>query len=354
MLAEHRATVWHCTFDEALRHLYQDFRSWTHMNRASCSHRLWRAKHLHIENHDGVSTFPWLNAKAYNARVILAWLAATSFKFLTHFLLQFFFALLSGFPKSQPCPTCATSGRAESRAKPTAFAVRWWVGPCVGRPQAVVGFRDCCCVACSQPLLFLFWGNPETFFPWWFLIAFILLNRHVYRCSWAEWQRLSELYPRYLNDAQASHLHDLGMQCIHLYNFSAAVAATQGRLRWHVLPKLHIFHHMILDLPLNFQNVRAFHCFSGEDYMGFLKQICLSTCTASNMEKRVLKRALLKCMAQCKASISALKWSIWGWMDKKVRRQPLGSTWFLWFLNPGSSPGPQFQWNQSLGAGYLR
>ena len=90
MLAEHRATVWHCTFDEALRHLYQDFRSWTHMNRASCSHRLWRAKHLHIENHDGVSTFPWLNAKAYNARVILAWLAATSFKFLTHFFLQFF------------------------------------------------------------------------------------------------------------------------------------------------------------------------------------------------------------------------------------------------------------------------
>lgn len=127
------------------------------------------------------------------------------------------------------------------------------------------------------------------------------------RCSWAEWQRLSELYPRYLNDAQANHLHDLGMQCIHLYNFSAAVAATQGQLRWLILPKLHIFHHMILDLPVNFQNVRPFHCFSGEDYMECLKQVCLSTCTASNMEKRVLKRALLKCMAQCHTSISALK-----------------------------------------------
>lgn len=76
MLAEHRATVWHCTFDEALRHLDPDFRSWTHMNRASCSHRLWGAKHLHMENNDGARTFPWLNAKAYNARVILAGLAA--------------------------------------------------------------------------------------------------------------------------------------------------------------------------------------------------------------------------------------------------------------------------------------
>lgn len=237
MLAEHRATVWHCTFDEALRHLDPDFRSWTHMNRASCSHRLWGAKHLHMENNDGARTFPWLNAKAYNARVILAGLAAG-----------------------------LSQGQSQMLSQIEGGSAHAWAD----RKQL--------------------WGAG---------IAAV--------CSWAEWQRLSELYPRYLNDAQANHLHDLGMQCIHLYNFSAAVAATQGQLRWLILPKLHIFHHMILDLPVNFQNVRPFHCFSGEDYMEFLKQVCLSTCTASNMEKRVLKRALLKCMAQCHTSISALK-----------------------------------------------
>ena len=72
MLAEHRATVWHCTFDEALRHLDPDFRSWTHMNRASCSHRLWGANHLHMENNDGARTFPWLNAKP--TTLVLYWL----------------------------------------------------------------------------------------------------------------------------------------------------------------------------------------------------------------------------------------------------------------------------------------
>lgn len=101
MLAEHRATVWHCTFDEALRHLDPDFRSWTHMNRASCSHRLWGAKHLHMENNDGARTFPWLNAKAYNARVILAGLAATSLHFFMGILLHIF-AIWYQVP--QPCP----------------------------------------------------------------------------------------------------------------------------------------------------------------------------------------------------------------------------------------------------------
>ena len=76
MLAQHRVAQWNCSLKEALGHLYQDFRSWTQANKISCSHRRWRWHHLHTENYvDGLPTFPFLAAKAYNARVILGWIA---------------------------------------------------------------------------------------------------------------------------------------------------------------------------------------------------------------------------------------------------------------------------------------
>ncbi|CAK9047507.1 Kinase D-interacting substrate of 220 kDa [Durusdinium trenchii] len=88
ILAEHRVFQWHCSLDEAMGHLYQDFRSWTQATKVSCSHRRWRWKHLHTQNSDGVPTFPWLCAKAYNARVILAWLAVELSQGLQPMLMQ--------------------------------------------------------------------------------------------------------------------------------------------------------------------------------------------------------------------------------------------------------------------------
>lgn len=76
MLSQHRAAMWHCTFDEALQHLYWDFRAWCNAQRVSCSHRCWKRSHLHMHDPQlGIRTFPWMNSKAYNARVILAWLS---------------------------------------------------------------------------------------------------------------------------------------------------------------------------------------------------------------------------------------------------------------------------------------
>ena len=126
------------------------------------------------------------------------------------------------------------------------------------------------------------------------------------RCSFAEWQRVIETYPCYLSTAEAMHVHDLGMQCLHFYHASACVAASQSKLRWLVIPKLHIFHHLTQDVLVNYQNCRAVHCYSGEDFMGFIKKVCISTCTAQNMEERVLKRVLLKLMACCPAEVSEL------------------------------------------------
>ena len=126
------------------------------------------------------------------------------------------------------------------------------------------------------------------------------------RCSFAEWQRVIEIYPYYLSAAEARHVHDLGMQSLHFYLASACVAANQSKLRWLVIPKMHLYHHLSLDVVVNSQNCRAFHCFSGEDFMGFLKKLCISTCTNEKMEERVLKRALVKLISCSHKEVAGL------------------------------------------------
>ena len=78
VLARHRSSIWGCTFNEALSHLYDDFRSWCRSKSIKCSHRKWHERQLHLETAQGEKTLGWLNAKAFNARVILAWLSVPS------------------------------------------------------------------------------------------------------------------------------------------------------------------------------------------------------------------------------------------------------------------------------------
>lgn len=78
MLAENKSSRWGCDFEQALIHLYNDFKGWCSREKATCSHRRWRRRHLNMEIVvQGVSTpqFPQLHAKAMNSRIILAWLA---------------------------------------------------------------------------------------------------------------------------------------------------------------------------------------------------------------------------------------------------------------------------------------
>lgn len=144
-------------------------------------------------------------------------------------------------------------------------------------------------------------GKPDPVF-------FLVGNggpQHV-RCSFAEWQNIIETYPPYLTAQQASHVHQLTFQCTHFYHVSACIAANQSKLHWLIIPKMHLLNHMALDVLVNFQNVRAYHNFTGEDFMGILKKIAISTCTTSNMEERVLKRALLKCVTGCRNEVAEL------------------------------------------------
>ena len=79
MLGEFRSKVWGCTLGEALLHLWDDFRDWCAKQKISCSHRRWSLKHLHLKDQYGTKQFGHLVSKAYNARVILGWLADSRF-----------------------------------------------------------------------------------------------------------------------------------------------------------------------------------------------------------------------------------------------------------------------------------
>lgn len=81
MLARHRP---HIPLEESIRVDYSRFRNWCSQTGVSCSQRCWTPKVLHLTGQ--AENYPWLKAKAYNARVILAWLAAP---FLKKFLFQY-------------------------------------------------------------------------------------------------------------------------------------------------------------------------------------------------------------------------------------------------------------------------
>ena len=74
ILAEHRASKWGCTYQEALEHLYHDFRKFCLMNKITCSQRRFK---IHTVSAKGIPEYIIMITKAFNARVILAYVADT-------------------------------------------------------------------------------------------------------------------------------------------------------------------------------------------------------------------------------------------------------------------------------------
>lgn len=75
MLARNRPNL---ELAQSMKIDFMTFRSWCSENRVSCSQRCWTPKALHMTGKQ--ENYPWLKAKAYNARVILGWLAVSCFK----------------------------------------------------------------------------------------------------------------------------------------------------------------------------------------------------------------------------------------------------------------------------------
>ena len=60
------------TLDDGLRLAYNAFQVFLRRNRISCSQRRFTRANMHLS--DATPDFPYLSAKAFNCRVILAWL----------------------------------------------------------------------------------------------------------------------------------------------------------------------------------------------------------------------------------------------------------------------------------------
>ena len=57
----------------ALKECYLMFKTWLRDNKLQCSQRLWSKRSLHLESDP--PNYPWLKVKAFNGRIVLAWLS---------------------------------------------------------------------------------------------------------------------------------------------------------------------------------------------------------------------------------------------------------------------------------------
>ena len=72
-LIEHKVYGGTDVVDDQLRCAYNEFQRFLRMNRLSCSQRRFTSANLHLNAQS--PDFPYLSAKAFNCRVILAWLS---------------------------------------------------------------------------------------------------------------------------------------------------------------------------------------------------------------------------------------------------------------------------------------
>ena len=114
----------------------------------------------------------------------------------------------------------------------------------------------------------------------------------------AQWQNLCESFPQYLSAEQAQEMSETGTDALTLYLAASAQAVSMSTFAWLVIPKMHVFDHICQDTVRDLYNVRWFHNFGGEDFMGILKTLCC-ICAGRGMATKVLRRTLLR-LAACR------------------------------------------------------
>ena len=67
-----------CCLEMALDDLFNQFKTWCSSHKIQTSQRRWKTKNLHLHDAKGVPQFPLMLTKAFNGRVILAFLADSS------------------------------------------------------------------------------------------------------------------------------------------------------------------------------------------------------------------------------------------------------------------------------------
>lgn len=113
------------------------------------------------------------------------------------------------------------------------------------------------------------------------------------RSAFAEFQNMCEELPQFLDEDAANDLAGLGQEALQLYHAAASEACSQNKFAWLMLPKAHVFDHLLACVKSERYNFRFYHNFEGENMVGVLKPLCVMS-LGKGMETRFLKRSLLK------------------------------------------------------------
>eukprot|EP00439_Symbiodinium_sp_Y106_P027279 s3766_g3.t1 len=93
-----------------------------------------------------------------------------------------------------------------------------------------------------------------------------------------------ESSPRYLSDDQCRYLHEAMQSFLELYEVLIATSNERHTARWKAVPKHHLAWHMVEEMDKSRYNVRFYHSFQDEDFLGQWKTLVqsVSSGTASS------------------------------------------------------------------------
>ncbi|CAE7254992.1 unnamed protein product [Symbiodinium sp. CCMP2592] len=102
-----------------------------------------------------------------------------------------------------------------------------------------------------------------------------------------------EASPRYMSDEQCRYLHESMQSFLELYEVLIATSLARGTARWKAVPKHHLAWHLVEEMDRSHYNVRFYHSFLDEDYIGQWKLLAQSV-PRDLLEYRCLTRYLLR------------------------------------------------------------
>ncbi|CAE7508782.1 unnamed protein product [Symbiodinium sp. CCMP2592] len=102
-----------------------------------------------------------------------------------------------------------------------------------------------------------------------------------------------EASPRYMSDEQCRYLHESMQSFLELYEVLIATSLARGTARWKAVPKHHLAWHLVEEMDRSHYNVRFYHSFIDEDYIGQWKLLAQSV-PRDLLEYRCLTRYLLR------------------------------------------------------------
>lgn len=82
---------------------------------------------------------------------------------------------------------------------------------------------------------------------------------------------------RFFTDPEKDAIYNSGHEFLYMYSELRLESLQQGTNLFHLVPKFHQYHHLILDAWEDGYNPRYFHCFGDEDQVGKLLNVAAAS-----------------------------------------------------------------------------